>query len=249
MTTVLLPVKVEGSHITFAATVDGDVFEQTFTVTDHITVPLLNEKGETVLNAHGDTVLVTTGATAKNATKADIATFQNEFAALLTELDGVEPLRDVVVVGATNRPDLIDPALLRPGRLEKLVFVPPPDADARREILRTAGRSVPLADDVDLDAELDFLLAVAQHAAGEVVALVLARETVVGRVVVLGEAHVADLAAGEVEHAGGLDHRVFEFIQDADRELEVQRGPSFGEKSKREWGADSTGPGAAAATR
>ena len=79
-------------------------------------------------------------------------------ASLLTELDGIEPLRDVVVLGATNRPDLIDPALLRPGRLEKLVFVEPPDADARREILRTAGKSVPLSKDVDLDAlatELD----------------------------------------------------------------------------------------------
>ncbi len=73
-------------------------------------------------------------------------------AALLTELDGIEPLRDVVVLGATNRPDLIDPALLRPGRLEKLVFVEPPDAEARREILRTAGKSIPLSDDVDLDA-------------------------------------------------------------------------------------------------
>ncbi|MDV3133889.1 AAA family ATPase [Mycobacterium sp. 29Ha] len=73
-------------------------------------------------------------------------------ASLLTELDGIEPLRNVVVLGATNRPDLIDPALLRPGRLEKLVFVEPPDAEARREILRTAGKSVPLADDVDLDA-------------------------------------------------------------------------------------------------
>lgn len=72
-------------------------------------------------------------------------------AALLTELDGVEPLRDVVVLGATNRPDLIDPALLRPGRLERLVFVPPPDADARLEILRASGKSVPLADDVDLE--------------------------------------------------------------------------------------------------
>ncbi|MFL0238912.1 AAA family ATPase [Mycobacterium sp. SMC-17] len=71
-------------------------------------------------------------------------------AALLTELDGINPLRDVVVVGATNRPDLIDPALLRPGRLEKLVFVEPPDADARREILRTASKSIPLAPDVDL---------------------------------------------------------------------------------------------------
>ncbi|MFN3005915.1 AAA family ATPase [Mycolicibacterium wolinskyi] len=79
-------------------------------------------------------------------------------AALLTELDGIEPLRDVVVLGATNRPDLIDPALLRPGRLERLVFVEPPDAEARREILRTAGKSIPLADDVDLDTlagELD----------------------------------------------------------------------------------------------
>ncbi len=72
-------------------------------------------------------------------------------AALLTELDGVEPLRDVVVVAATNRPDLIDPALLRPGRLERLVFVPPPDAEARAAILATAARSVPLAEDVNLD--------------------------------------------------------------------------------------------------
>jgi transitional endoplasmic reticulum ATPase len=78
-------------------------------------------------------------------------------AALLTELDGIDPLRDVVVLGATNRPDLIDPALLRPGRLEKLVFVEPPDAEARREILRTAGKSIPLSDDVDLDAVADEL--------------------------------------------------------------------------------------------
>lgn len=73
-------------------------------------------------------------------------------AALLTELDGVEPLRDVVVLGATNRPDLIDPALLRPGRLERLVFVPPPDSDARVDILKASGKSIPLADDVDLDS-------------------------------------------------------------------------------------------------
>jgi transitional endoplasmic reticulum ATPase len=72
-------------------------------------------------------------------------------AALLTELDGAEPRRDVIVVGATNRPELIDPALLRPGRLERLVYVPPPDAAARAEILRAAGRHTPLAADVDLD--------------------------------------------------------------------------------------------------
>lgn len=73
-------------------------------------------------------------------------------AALLTELDGIEPLRDVVVLGATNRPELIDPALLRPGRLERLVFVEAPDADARHEILKTAAKSVPLSTDVDLKA-------------------------------------------------------------------------------------------------
>ena len=73
-------------------------------------------------------------------------------AALLTELDGVEPLADVVVLGATNRPDLIDPALLRPGRLERLVFVPPPDAQARADVLRTSGRNVPFADDVDIES-------------------------------------------------------------------------------------------------
>ncbi len=73
-------------------------------------------------------------------------------AALLTELDGVEPLRDVVVLGATNRPELIDPALLRPGRLERLVYVPPPDAEARVEILRASARNTPLGSDVDLGA-------------------------------------------------------------------------------------------------
>ncbi|GAA2968929.1 AAA family ATPase [Actinokineospora diospyrosa] len=71
-------------------------------------------------------------------------------AALLTELDGVEPLRDVVVVGATNRPELVDPALLRPGRLERLIYVPPPDAEARAAILRATSKNTPLAEDVDL---------------------------------------------------------------------------------------------------
>ncbi|WP_327006716.1 AAA family ATPase [Dactylosporangium sp. NBC_01737] len=82
----------------------------------------------------------------------DGGTTDRVVAALLTELDGVESLRNVVVIGATNRPDLVDPALLRPGRLERLVFVPPPDANARAEILRAASKAVPLAADVDLKA-------------------------------------------------------------------------------------------------
>jgi transitional endoplasmic reticulum ATPase len=83
----------------------------------------------------------------------DGGTADRVVAALLTELDGVEDLRNVVVIGATNRPDLIDPALLRPGRLERLVYVPPPDADARAAILRAAAKAVPLDPSVDL-AEL-----------------------------------------------------------------------------------------------
>ncbi|WP_326944745.1 AAA family ATPase [Amycolatopsis sp. NBC_01307] len=73
-------------------------------------------------------------------------------AALLTELDGVEPMREVVVLGATNRPELVDPALLRPGRLERRVYVPPPDAEARTAILTATSKNTPLASDVDLAA-------------------------------------------------------------------------------------------------
>jgi transitional endoplasmic reticulum ATPase len=70
---------------------------------------------------------------------------------LLTELDGLEELEDVVVVATTNRPDLIDSALLRPGRLDRHVHVPVPDEEARRKIFEVHTRDKPLADDVDLD--------------------------------------------------------------------------------------------------
>ena len=75
----------------------------------------------------------------------DGGTTDRVVAALLTELDGVEQLRGVVVIGATNRPDLVDPAVLRPGRLERLVHVPPPDAEARAAILAAAAKDVPLS--------------------------------------------------------------------------------------------------------
>lgn len=90
-------------------------------------------------------------------------------AALLTELDGVEPLRDVVVLGATNRPELVDPALLRPGRLERQIYVPPPTAEARADILRSAAKNTPLADDVDL-AEL--ATALERYSAADCAALI-----------------------------------------------------------------------------
>jgi cell division protease FtsH len=69
---------------------------------------------------------------------------------ILTEMDGFDPAAGVIVLGATNRPDVLDPALLRPGRFDRRVAVQPPDAAGRDQILRVHTRSVPLADDVDL---------------------------------------------------------------------------------------------------
>ena len=69
---------------------------------------------------------------------------------LLTELDGIRPLKQVVVLAATNRPDLVDGALTRPGRIDRMLYVCLPDALARHEILNIHTRKVPLNVDVDL---------------------------------------------------------------------------------------------------
>jgi cell division protease FtsH len=71
---------------------------------------------------------------------------------ILTELDGFEPAEAVIVLAATNRPEILDPALLRPGRFDRRVAVQPPDRLGRRQILEVHTRSIPLADSVDLEA-------------------------------------------------------------------------------------------------
>ena len=71
---------------------------------------------------------------------------------ILAEMDGLEELNNVVVIGATNRPNLIDPALLRPGRFDELIYVGPPDTAGRRRILAIHTRAMPLASDVDLES-------------------------------------------------------------------------------------------------
>ena len=133
-------------------------------------------------------------------------------AALLTEMDGIEPLRDVVVLGATNRPELIDPALLRPGRLERLVFVQPPDAAARREILRTAGKSVPLSAEVDLDelaADLD------GYSAADCVALLReAALTAMRRSIDAADVTAADLATARENVRPSLDPAQIESLRE-----------------------------------
>ncbi|GMF18729.1 unnamed protein product [Phytophthora fragariaefolia] len=87
---------------------------------------------------------------------------------LLTELDGLEPLKRVLVVAATNRPDLLDPALMRPGRIDRALYVSPPDVPAREQILKIHTRKTPLSSDVSL-AEL--AIATARFSGAELQAL------------------------------------------------------------------------------
>jgi transitional endoplasmic reticulum ATPase len=69
---------------------------------------------------------------------------------ILTEMDGMNAKKNVFIIGATNRPDQIDPALLRPGRLDQLIYIPLPDEKSRSSILNAALRKSPVAPDVDL---------------------------------------------------------------------------------------------------
>jgi transitional endoplasmic reticulum ATPase len=89
-------------------------------------------------------------ATERGQRTGDSGVGERVVSQLLTELDGLEELEDVVVIATSNRPDLIDNALLRPGRLDRHVHVPVPDRDAREAIFEVHTREKPLADDVDL---------------------------------------------------------------------------------------------------
>ncbi len=73
----------------------------------------------------------------------------------LTEMDGLEILTNVVVIGATNRPDIIDPALLRPGRFDRILYVSPPDRDSRLQIIKIHTKKKPLSDDVSIEQLAD----------------------------------------------------------------------------------------------
>jgi transitional endoplasmic reticulum ATPase len=74
---------------------------------------------------------------------------------MLTEIDGLEDLKGVVIIGATNRPDIIDEALLRPGRFDRLLEIPIPDKDARKQILQIHLKRKPLGADVNIDKLVD----------------------------------------------------------------------------------------------
>jgi len=88
----------------------------------------------------------------KRGTGGDNNVTERLISQMLTEMDGLEALNDVVVIAATNRPDIMDPALLRPGRFDKSIFIGPPDAGSREAILGIHTKDKPLDKDVDLKA-------------------------------------------------------------------------------------------------
>jgi transitional endoplasmic reticulum ATPase len=89
--------------------------------------------------------------TSERGTGSDSNVTERVISQLLTEMDGLSALHDVVVIAATNRPDIIDPALLRPGRFDKSIYIGTPDRDSRRKIFEIHTKSKPLAEDVDLE--------------------------------------------------------------------------------------------------
>jgi transitional endoplasmic reticulum ATPase len=86
----------------------------------------------------------------RGMSSGDSGVSQRVISQLLTEIDGIQTLQNVVVIAATNRPDIIDPAMLRPGRFDRLIYVPPPDEKSRIEIFNIYTKKMPLADDVDI---------------------------------------------------------------------------------------------------
>ncbi|MDL5503653.1 MAG: AAA family ATPase, partial [Candidatus Methanoperedens sp.] len=74
---------------------------------------------------------------------------------MLSEIDGLEEMHSITVIAATNRPDIIDPALLRPGRIDRLIYIMPPDRDSRLEIFKVHTARTPLDGDVDLETLSD----------------------------------------------------------------------------------------------
>jgi transitional endoplasmic reticulum ATPase len=81
---------------------------------------------------------------------ADSGASERVISQLLTEIDGIESLQNVLVIAATNRPDMLDPAVMRPGRFDRLIYVPSPDFESMQEIFKIHARGMPLSRDVDL---------------------------------------------------------------------------------------------------
>ncbi|KAM5255958.1 ATPase family gene 2 protein homolog A isoform 2-T2 [Ctenodactylus gundi] len=110
-----------------------------------------------------DALAVERGSSADAGNVAD-----RVLAQLLTEMDGIEQLKDVTVLAATNRPDRIDKALMRPGRIDRIIYVPLPDAATRREIFTLQFHSMPISTEIDLD---ELILQTHTYSGAEIIAV------------------------------------------------------------------------------
>ena len=82
---------------------------------------------------------------------SDNGAFERVISQLLTEMDGITTLQDIVIIAATNRPHMVDPAVLRPGRFDRLIYVPEPDEKSRLQIFKLYMKSMPICSDVDFE--------------------------------------------------------------------------------------------------
>ncbi len=147
---------------------------------------------------------------------------------LLTEMDGLEELENVVVIGATNRPDLVDPALLRPGRFDRVMMVPGPDKEAREEIFKIHTREMPIAEDVDLEE-------LAEETAGYSGADIAAVCKEAGMLALREDIETETVSKEEFEEAlKSVGPSITDEITDTYKEFKSKHGKEIAEEAKKE---------------
>jgi transitional endoplasmic reticulum ATPase len=147
---------------------------------------------------------------------------------LLTSIDGLESMEGVVVIGATNRPDIIDPGLLRPGRFDRLLLIPAPDSISRLEIFKIHTKDMPLAKDVSLD---DLAEKTIGYSGADIDAL--CREAAM--IALRGDINVKEVRKAHFEHAlvetrGSLTEDVIKYY----KKVKDDMGSSIAKKDKKE---------------
>jgi transitional endoplasmic reticulum ATPase len=147
---------------------------------------------------------------------------------LLTSIDGLESMEGIVVIGATNRPDIIDPGLLRPGRFDRLLLIPAPDSISRHEIFKIHTKDMPLAKDVSLD---DLAEKTIGYSGADIDAL--CREAAM--IALRGDINVKEVRKMHFEHAmvearGSLTEDVIKYY----KKVKDGMGSSIAQKDKKE---------------
>jgi transitional endoplasmic reticulum ATPase len=140
---------------------------------------------------------------------------------MLTELDGLEDLKGVVIIGATNRPDIIDEALLRPGRFDRLLEIPMPDKDTRKQILQIHLKKKPLGADVNMDKLVDLT---DRYTGAEIEALVNAAAISAVRGYIIAKEQKPtkeEKDTTNIEHSSGIKEKYDNDKKEEEEQLEI----------------------------